>query len=266
MVWPLNLLMSVDQARRKAPGIIRAALKPNFQNPLASLIEDHLSEFSLGSIRRIASEARFAGGGLKGALLGNEYDRAVGAALFSMLSMTLPKHDNPDELFSYGEGATPDSDRFWIGLQLYVFPKETAIRWTSADGREIESSGWNDRFWANSQRIWMKTLWWTYYLAWQGSIEKTQKCVAQIGSNNISQIVERARNGYNLGFLRALLGRLEGYRTVLIARLGQQISSAELINLAMKLHANYAETVCPVTCGNDSYDSYINFLFSTLVR
>lgn len=84
----------------------------------------------------------------------------------------------------------------WNYLTFFVIPDLVFDRWDN----QIN----DDRFWANSKRLWPKCLWWTVHLSLQDDLEKTQKVLSE--SFDISQLVERGgTDGYRIAVFRKIM-------------------------------------------------------------
>lgn len=110
------------------------------------------------------------------------------------------------QLLNKGTGftlANANDDNVWRYLSMMVFPDITYCRYpkpAKGDGR-INSK----RFYAHTRRIWLKTLWWYVYLAWQGSESETLKVLKKNGSNIISHFIERPGRGYRVQLFRDMM-------------------------------------------------------------
>lgn len=107
------------------------------------------------------------------------------------------------ELFDYLESIDSFSfrdstkDEFWIYLSVQVIPEIVAQRW-SVDDRT--------RYYASSNRIWLKSLYWYVLLSWQGSSEKTLEILEDCTTDTIMQLTDRvSRKGYNIELYRIIM-------------------------------------------------------------
>lgn len=99
--------------------------------------------------------------------------------------------------------ANANNDDVWRYISMIVFPDITYCRYpkpAKGDGR-INSK----RFYAHTRRIWLKTLWWYVYLAWQGSETTTWNVLKNNGSNIISHFIERPGRGYRVQLFRGMM-------------------------------------------------------------
>jgi len=99
--------------------------------------------------------------------------------------------------------AHANDDNVWRYISMVVFPDITYCRYprpAKGDGR-INSK----RFYAHTRRIWLKTLWWYVYLAWQGSESATLAVLKKNGSNIISHFIERPGRGYRVQLFRDMM-------------------------------------------------------------
>lgn len=115
-----------------------------------------------------------------------ERNRDFGIHLYSLLTqefkMTLSDAANSD---------------VWNYLTFCVIPDIVFDRWDNQVN--------DDRFWANSKRLWPKCLWWMVHLSLQdGDIEKTRNVLSE--SFDISQLVERGgTEGYRIAVFRKIM-------------------------------------------------------------
>jgi hypothetical protein len=118
---------------------------------------------------------------------GHEYsfDIALGMKLYDILSVK--NH------FSVRDAS---NDGIWRYISIKVVPDIVFARWG------INPS----RFWRESRRIWLKTLWWYIYLSWQGSVEETLMILRDNTTDQIVQLVERpGSNGYRVELYRQIM-------------------------------------------------------------
>ena len=123
-------------------------------------------------------------------------------------------------------------DGFWRFLSLKIAPDVVAQRW----GKDNES-----HFWSQPTRVWFRTLWWYVHLAWQGTIEATEKVLScsHFSTDTILNFVERTgRNGTHI----------EAYRNILFyyskvpekelkkAKRGKNNNSDDIFRIVMKLN------------------------------
>ena len=143
------------------------------------------------------------------------YDLEIGIKLYQELSPV-------SGLFPLVEAA--DDDR-WRFISCRIFPDLTYLRW-STPGKSDTGRINSKRFYSHPRRIWLKTLWWFVYLAWQGDVESTRKVLLKLSGDVISDFIERPNNGYRVEYMRQLLAT---YSRV-------QNRSTELFNQIQKLN------------------------------
>lgn len=120
------------------------------------------------------------------------------------LQMGLLLYRTLNEEFAFTERLAAQ-DEIWRYLSLEVVPDLVYERY-----------GLNDsRFYKESRRIWLKTIWWYIHLSWQGTEEETFETVRNYSADEILQLIDRAGSA--------------GYRVVLTRELMRQ----------QKLYANY---------------------------
>ena len=99
-------------------------------------------------------------------------------------------------MFDYGLSVRDAADeRVWIYLSVKVIPDVILERWRWSEKKLAHE----DRFYANSRRIYPSMLWWYYYISYQDSsldpVTDTRKILINNQSDDISQLVERAGAG-----------------------------------------------------------------------
>ena len=85
-----------------------------------------------------------------------------------------------------------NDDDVWRYLSCVVFPDITHLRYPPSkkdveEGHKINPK----RFYAHTRRIWLKTLWWYIHLSWQGSEKATREVLKDLGTDTISDFIER---------------------------------------------------------------------------
>lgn len=112
------------------------------------------------------------------------YDMKVGLALFRVLSAVGM------------DIRTAADDGWWRFLSLRVLPDLVKSRWGSAPPV---------RFWKGRSRIWLRALWWTVHLTWQGSEDKTRKVLENVTTDTVVQLVERpGKGGFRIDLTRLI--------------------------------------------------------------
>lgn len=129
--------------------------------------------------------------GVKGRQADYHSDVEVGLALYEFLS----KHG-----FSV---VLAETDDWWRFLSVRLFPDLTYSRYPADATERINTK----RFFSHTRRIWLKTLWWYVHLSWQGSVESTREVLVKLGTDAISQLIERSKAGYRTDISRALMKR-----------------------------------------------------------
>ena len=96
-----------------------------------------------------------------------------------------------------------NDDDVWRYSSCVVFPDIPYERYpTPATGDKRLAS---KRFYSHTRRIWVKTLWWYIHLSWQGSADATRGVLSGLGSDTISDFIERTGKGYRLPLYRELM-------------------------------------------------------------
>ena len=102
--------------------------------------------------------------------------------------------------------STASDDDIWRFIHMKVVPDMIFDRWRSEENETNRIN--NDRFWKDSRRMWLKTVWWYIHLSLQnGSLDETRKVLEGNGSDDISQLVERSGAGYRVDLYRAIMKR-----------------------------------------------------------
>ena len=140
------------------------------------------------------------------------------------------------------------NDGIWRYIQMKVVPRMVFDRWTDSTSERINS----ERFWKNTRRIWLKSLWWYIHLSLQNdSIADTEPILLTNNIDTISQLVERSGVGYRIDLYREIMRRL-------------YISpnrSEQLLRKVMKLNTVRCATIEPLLA-ESGIVSYVNELFS----
>lgn len=112
------------------------------------------------------------------------YDMKVGLALFRVLAE------------AGMDIRTAADDGWWRFLSLRVLPDLVKSRWDSAP---------SVRYWKGRSRIWLRAMWWTVHLTWQGSEENTRKVLESVTTDTVVQLVERpGKGGFRIDLTRLI--------------------------------------------------------------
>ncbi|MBB6447794.1 DUF6339 family protein [Bacillus benzoevorans] len=88
------------------------------------------------------------------------------------------------------------NDEIWIYLSMKVVPDLVFKRWGLSD----------TRFFSQSRRIWLKTMWWYIHLSWAGNSEDTYKILKGFTTDEVVQLVERSGpSGYRIDVTREIM-------------------------------------------------------------
>lgn len=116
---------------------------------------------------------------------GYDFDLNFGLKLYSIL--TKGYHLNP---------RIASDDNVWRYLSMKVVPDIVFYRWGINPGR----------FWKESRRIWLKTLWWYIYLSWKNNEEETYEILKDNTTDEVVQLVERSGpSGYRVETCRCIM-------------------------------------------------------------
>jgi hypothetical protein len=112
------------------------------------------------------------------------YDVKVGLALYRVLAE------------AGMDIRTAADDGWWRFLTLHVLPDLVKSRWDSTPPV---------RFWKGRSRIWLRAMWWTVHLTWQGSEESTRKVLESVTTDTVVQLVERpGKGGFRIDLTRLI--------------------------------------------------------------
>jgi len=157
------------------------------------------------------------------------YDIVVGHALYKILST---------------EGMnirTAADDGFWRFLSLKLLPDLVKSRW---------DNGSAVRFWKGRSRIWLRAMWWTIHLTWQGTEEKTKSVLETATTDTVMQLIERpGRAGFRIELTRALFAE----RSI------RKISQSQF-RAIMKLNTAKVLVIEP-SCHEGGVKGYVRTLF-----
>lgn len=160
----------------------------------------------------------------KAATKGDAYDvdLSVGLCLFEIL--------NPEKGFTL---LMANDDDIWRYLSCKIFPDITYERYPKPAKDDIRLN--KKRFYLHTRRIWLKTLWWYIFLSWQGDSDKTKDILKDLGTDTISDLIERTGEGY-----RVLL-----YRELIRSYSNAGKKSSDLFNVIQKQNLVNCRTVEP---------------------
>lgn len=84
----------------------------------------------------------------------------------------------------------------WRYLSLRVLPDLVKNRWDSTTPV---------RYWKGRSRIWLRALWWTVHLTWQGTEEATRKALVSVTTDTVVQLVVRpGKGGFRIDLTRLI--------------------------------------------------------------
>lgn len=215
---------------------------PAFEDLVAQWANHNVSDFSLeyeamrDRILSVYQNAKSAGG--------YETDLRVGLALY--------KEFNPENGFTY---VMANDDDIWRYLSCKVFPDITYERYPKPEKEILEKGGHlnHKRFYSHTRRIWLKTLWWYVYLAWQGTETKTYDVLKNFGTDTISDFIERTGQGYRIAL----------YRRLMLDYSHVENKSAGLFNSIQKQNLVNCRTTEPALVKN-AEKGYVETLFNQL--
>jgi len=140
-------------------------------------------------------------------------------------------------------------DDVWRFIQMNVVPDLIFDRWFEGNGSDRIN---NDRFWKDSRRMWLKTMWWYIHLSLQNdSIEDTKQILVGNSSDDISQLVERSGAGY----------RTDLYRAIMLRYSRSESDDKLLLRKVLKLNVVRCATIEPLLFVS-GIDDYAESLFA----
>lgn len=114
------------------------------------------------------------------------------------------------------------NDEIWIYLSIKVIPDIVYTRWGITEAR----------YYKQSRRIWLKTIWWYIHLSWDENKEKTFNLLKNNTTDEIVQLVERiGPKGYRIELTREIMKQLNsktnGFNRVLFRKI-MKLNTARL--------------------------------------
>lgn len=90
------------------------------------------------------------------------------------------------------------NDKIWIFISMKVIPDIVLARWGLTESR----------FFKESRRMWLKTIWWYIHLSWQKDRQTTHDILDSFSTDEIVQLVERVGPfGYRIDLTRELMSQ-----------------------------------------------------------
>ncbi len=139
-------------------------------------------------------------------------------------------------------------DGFWRYLSLRVVPDLVGERWGNTNA---------DHYYTKPSRIWLKTMWWYYYLSFNKDVEATKEMLKSkaFSTDTILNLVERTgRCGTNISVYRGIMLKY--------AHLDEGLSDKDFRSI-MKLNTAKAVVIEPVF-STGGISGYVNSLFNEL--
>lgn len=140
--------------------------------------------------------------------------------------------------------AIASDDGVWKYISLDILPDLVYLRWKDN----------KDRFYSNSRRIWLKTIWWFVHLSWQGSRVETEKILKDLTTDEIVQLVERSGSGgYSVELYREIMKQYADYRK-------KDEAYRDMFRAVMKLNTMKSVSISPHYY-KDGISGYVRSLF-----
>lgn len=145
-------------------------------------------------------------------------------------------------------------EEVWIYISVKVIPDIILDRF-ALSGIPLAHE---DRFYANSRRIYPMMLWWYYHIAYQhdsvNPIAETRKILINNQSDDISQLIERAGSGgYPINIYKRIMVEYA-------KRLNDNRKSEDLLSRALKLNIVQMQSLEPELM-YDGLEAYVSDLF-----
>lgn len=141
------------------------------------------------------------------------------------------------------------NDDVWRFLSLCVIPDIVSKRW----GKLAEI-----RYYKQSGRIWLRTIWWYIHLSWQNDRKKTEEVIKNNSTDQILQLVDRSgTKGYYVDVYRRIM-----YYFWVARKNNPQIGEGEFRKI-MTLHTAVCKTIEPGLYEGGS-DGYARMLYNRI--
>ncbi len=141
------------------------------------------------------------------------------------------------------------NDDVWRYMSLCIIPDIVGKRW----GKMAEV-----RYYKQSGRIWLKTIWWYIFLSWQGNEQDTKKVIAHNSTDQILQLVDRSgTKGYFVDVYRKIM-----YYYWVAREINPLIGESEFRRV-MVLHTAFCKNIEPGFYSN-GVDGYVKMLYERL--
>lgn len=164
-----------------------------------------------------------------------DYDLLFGIKMYESLSN---KYKMSERLAS--------QDGVWMFLSIELIPDIVYRRWKGLN---------ESRYYKESRRIWLKTLWWYIHLSWQGTIDSTYEILKDNNTDDLVQLVERSGSkGYRINLYREIM---RNYSQIKESEKGRK---NQLFRKVMKLNTARARVVEPALT-NGGEKQYVKELF-----
>ncbi|TDL98660.1 hypothetical protein ERX27_02470 [Macrococcus brunensis] len=163
--------------------------------------------------------------------LGYEFDLKYGIAIYSLLN----------EAIGFTNRIAAKDD-IWRYLSVNVIPDVVHARWGKHE----------DRYFRNSRRIWLKTIWWYVALSWHNNAEETYQLLKNNTTDTIMNLVERPGIGYHI----------ELYREIMLQYNDHEDNDRNLFRSVLKLNTARLAVVTP-ELSEGGIKGYVNNLFAT---
>lgn len=140
------------------------------------------------------------------------------------------------------------NDDIWRYISTKVIPDLTYLRYPKPEQESLEQGRRinRKRFFSQTRRIWIKTLWWYVYLSWQGSPEETRAVIENNGADAINKFIETPGKGYRVDVYRQLMkcySKLPGKRDKLFAAI-TKLNGAQCRNIEPALMPGGIDGYC----------------------
>lgn len=140
---------------------------------------------------------------------------------------------------------------FWEYLSIKILPDYVKERYQLDRYRYFVEKGLN--------RVWLYTIWWYFYLSFNGEAEKTRFMLLtkNFSTDTILNMVDRKGEGYNVLLYRKII---EAYSKLVIDQKVVGRNAQEVFRFIMILNTSHVGIIEPAYY-KDGIDGYVKYLF-----
>ena len=140
---------------------------------------------------------------------------------------------------------------FWEYLSIKIMPDYVKERYQIDRYRYIVEKGLN--------RVWLYTVWWYFYLSFNGDAEKTRLMLLtqNFSTDTILNLVDRKGEGYNVQLYRKIIDK---YSKLTIDKKKDGHNAQMIFRFIMVLNTSHMGIIEPIYYKN-GIDGYVKYLF-----